>query len=85
MDFARYARTVTLLVRDESLTETMSRYLIGQIQATENVEVRLRTIVVEAHGEAISVPAEIDVVEVARIDRAPTRNPVNLPSQLPCR
>jgi thioredoxin reductase (NADPH) len=59
LHFARYARTVTLLVRDESLTETMSRYLIEQIEATDNVEVRLRTIVVEAHGEerleAISV------------------------------
>jgi thioredoxin reductase (NADPH) len=51
LHFARFARTVTLLVRDGSLTQTMSRYLIDQVEATANVGVRLRTMVVEAHGE----------------------------------
>ena len=49
--FSRYARTVTMLVRGESLDESMSRYLIDQIQKTPNIEVRLRTTVVEVHGE----------------------------------
>ena len=49
--FSRYARTVTMLVRGESLDESMSHYLIDQIQKTPNIKVRLRTTVVEAHGE----------------------------------
>jgi thioredoxin reductase (NADPH) len=51
LHFARYARTVTMLVCEASLTEKMSQYLIEQIEATPNVTVRLRTSVVEAHGE----------------------------------
>ena len=49
--FSRYARSVTMLVRGESLSESMSRYLIDQIAATKNIKVRLRTTVVEAHGD----------------------------------
>lgn len=49
--FARYARTVTMLVRGDSLSKEMSHYLIKQIQGTKNINVRLRTTVVEAHGE----------------------------------
>lgn len=49
--FSRYARTVTMLVRGDSLDEGMSRYLIDQIQKTPNIRVRLRTTVVEVHGE----------------------------------
>jgi thioredoxin reductase (NADPH) len=40
-----------MLVRGDSLDEGMSRYLIDQIQKTPNIRVRLRTTVVEAHGE----------------------------------
>ncbi len=47
---ARYARSVTVLVRGESLADTMSRYLIDQIEATPNVSVRLRTSVQAAAG-----------------------------------
>jgi thioredoxin reductase (NADPH) len=40
-----------MLVRAESLTRSMSHYLIEQIDARKNINVRLRTTVVEAHGE----------------------------------
>jgi thioredoxin reductase (NADPH) len=57
--FARYARTVTMLVRGDSLSQSMSRYLIEQIEATKNVKVRVRTTVVAVRGderlEAITV------------------------------
>ena len=59
MYFSRFARRVVMLVRGDSLSATMSRYLIDQIQATENIHVETRSQVVEAHGverlEAISV------------------------------
>lgn len=49
--FSRYARTVTMLVRGESLAESMSRYLVDQIHSIENIKVRLRTTVVAVHGD----------------------------------
>ena len=71
--FSKYARQVTLLVRGDNLAASMSRYLIDQISALPNVEVRTRSRVVgvEADGrlrelivsagddaEAMRLPAE---------------------------
>jgi thioredoxin reductase (NADPH) len=59
MFFSRYASKVTMLVRGSSLGKSMSQYLIDQIEATENIEVMLRTEVIEAKGkerlEAITI------------------------------
>ncbi|MFI5641159.1 FAD-dependent oxidoreductase [Streptomyces goshikiensis] len=51
MYLARSAKSVTLLVRGESLAASMSYYLIQQIQETPNITVRTRTVVEAAHGE----------------------------------
>jgi len=51
MYFSKYASKVIILVRGDSLTKSMSQYLIDQIEATPNIEVRLHTSVVEAKGE----------------------------------
>jgi thioredoxin reductase (NADPH) len=51
LHLAKFAGRVTLLVRGESLEESMSDYLITQIAATPNVTVRLRTRVVDGGGE----------------------------------
>ncbi|MCC7445824.1 MAG: FAD-dependent oxidoreductase [Anaerolineae bacterium] len=50
MHFARYARNVTILVRGESLTSSMSQYLIDQIAATPTITVMPYTQVVEVGG-----------------------------------
>src|SRR5262249_14686935 len=47
---ARFARRVTLAARGESLEESMSAYLVDELQSQENVTVRLRTQVVDAGG-----------------------------------
>ena len=49
--FAKYARTVTLVVRDSSLLQKMSQYLVHQIEETENIKVLLNSIVSELRGE----------------------------------
>ena len=51
LHLARFAASVTLLVRGESLETGMSSYLITQLQAAPNVHVRLRTQVVNGRGE----------------------------------
>ncbi len=51
MYFSRHARSVTMLVRGDSLAKGMSQYLVDQIQSTENITVRLCTSVTEVKGE----------------------------------
>jgi thioredoxin reductase (NADPH) len=49
--FSRYARTVTMLVRGDSLSKTMSQYLVDQISESKNIQVWLHSSVVELKGE----------------------------------
>jgi thioredoxin reductase (NADPH) len=49
--FSRHAKSVTLVVRGDALERSMSHYLIEQLQALDNVSVRLGTVVDEAHGD----------------------------------
>src|SRR5271157_8527 len=62
MFFAKYACRVVMLVRGETLSTSMSQYLIDQIKQTPNIQVETRSRVVEAHGnghlEAISILCE---------------------------
>ena len=51
LHLAKHARTVTLLVRGDSLAKSMSSYLVRAIEATPNVVVRLRTEVVDGGGD----------------------------------
>ncbi|WP_442577123.1 FAD-dependent oxidoreductase [Microbacterium sp. F51-2R] len=57
--FSRRSRSVTLLVRGESLAASMSRYLIDQLEANPNVAVQTRSEVVGLSGadglEAIDI------------------------------
>jgi thioredoxin reductase (NADPH) len=49
--FSKHAATVTVLVRGPDLEASMSTYLIKQLDAIDNISVRTRTEVVEAHGD----------------------------------
>ncbi len=51
LHFAKYAGKVTMLVRGEGLSATMSKYLIDEIGDTSNIVVEARTQVVEAIGD----------------------------------
>jgi thioredoxin reductase (NADPH) len=50
LHLAEYARTVTLVVRAESLSVGISHYLVQQIEAAPNIQVRLGTEVVGGDG-----------------------------------
>jgi thioredoxin reductase (NADPH) len=62
MFLSQHARTVTLLVRDQTLAATMSRYLIDQLEATDNVTLRYGVSVAAAQGdghlEALTLAAD---------------------------
>ena len=51
LHLARYARRVTLVVRAQSLGAGMSHYLVRQVNATPNVQVRLGTEIVGGGGD----------------------------------
>jgi len=59
---AKYARHVTMLVRSDSLAKSMSKYLIDQILATENISVQSHSIVVEVHGET-----NLEAISIANV------------------
>jgi thioredoxin reductase (NADPH) len=60
--FSNHARSVTLLVRGESLAASMSRYLIEQIATKANVRVETRSEVVAVRGNE-----QLEAIEI--IDR----------------
>ena len=59
--FASHARSVTLVVRGDSLEKTMSRYLVDQVRTHPGVQVALQAEVRAVHGD--DHLAEIDVVD----------------------
>ncbi len=51
LNFAEHARTVTILVRGESMGATMASYLCDRVEATPVIEVRLQCEVVALDGD----------------------------------
>ena len=52
MHLAKHARHVTILVRRTTLVETMSRYLIDEIEGQLNITVRYQTQIVDGSGDS---------------------------------
>jgi thioredoxin reductase (NADPH) len=71
LEFSKYAHSVAIVVRGESLEKSMSRYLIDQLATKSNIEVVCGAQVVAAHGD----PA-LEEVEIHRsADGTSTRSP----------
>jgi thioredoxin reductase (NADPH) len=49
--FSKYAKSVTLVVRGDSLSRSMSYYLVHQINKTSNIHVLLNSKIIEVKGE----------------------------------
>ncbi len=73
MHFAKYAANkVTMLVRGDSLSKSMSQYLIDQIEATPNIEVVLNSSVSEVSGEGKLESICIAHADTGEVERVPT-------------
>ncbi len=70
--FSKYAKTVTLLVRGDSLNKSMSRYLMHQINETPNIHVLLNTKVTEVHGENRLDSITITNTQTGQLQTVPT-------------
>jgi len=51
MHMAQFARRIFIVIRGDSLEETLSQYLVERIQAAPNIEVLTHTEVVALHGD----------------------------------
>jgi thioredoxin reductase (NADPH) len=68
LSFARFARTVTIVVRGAALTEGMSQYLVDRVTDTANIQVLTRARVTGVHGAE-----RLEAVDVACGEAAPVR------------
>jgi thioredoxin reductase (NADPH) len=71
MNFAKYAERVIILVRGESLSSTMSQYLIDQIQETPNIQLWTHASVAEAHGETHLEEISVVCSDTGKTERVP--------------
>lgn len=71
MNFARYAERVVILVRGESLSNTMSQYLVDQVKRTANIQVWTHASVTEAHGETHLEEISVLCSDTNKIERVP--------------
>jgi thioredoxin reductase (NADPH) len=69
--FSRFARSVTMLVRGESIEASMSRYLIEQISAHDSIHVETRSQVVGLHGETDLAEIDVHDARAGRTSRRP--------------
>jgi thioredoxin reductase (NADPH) len=71
MNFARYADRVVMLLRGESLSRTMSQYLIDQIQRTPNIQLWTRASVAEVHGDTHLEEVSVLCSDTNKVERVP--------------
>jgi thioredoxin reductase (NADPH) len=71
MHFSRYASHVTMVVRGESLTKSMSQYLIEQIAATPNVRVLTNSNIAEVYGNSSLEAVTIANSETGSVETCP--------------
>lgn len=67
--FATHARTVTLIVRGNSLEKSMSQYLIEQLNGKANIEVQLRSEIHAVYGDTHLTGVEIRDFESNEVRR----------------
>jgi thioredoxin reductase (NADPH) len=71
MNFAKYAERVVILVRGESLSSTMSQYLIDQIKEMANIQLWTHASVSEAHGETHLEEISVLCSDTNKMERVP--------------
>ncbi|HEY1676422.1 MAG TPA: FAD-dependent oxidoreductase [Candidatus Sulfotelmatobacter sp.] len=71
MNFSKYADRVVILVRGDSLSSTMSQYLIDQIQATPNIQLWTHATVAEVHGDTHLEEISVLCSDTNKVERVP--------------
>ncbi|HKV77489.1 MAG TPA: FAD-dependent oxidoreductase [Candidatus Sulfotelmatobacter sp.] len=71
MNFSKYAERVVILVRGDSLSSTMSQYLIDQIKETPNIQLWTHASVGEVHGDTHLEEVSVLCSDTNKIERVP--------------
>lgn len=71
MNFAKYADRVVILVRGSSLSSTMSKYLIDQIEQTPNIQVWTHASITEVYGDSHLEEISVLCSDTNKIERVP--------------
>jgi thioredoxin reductase (NADPH) len=71
VNLARYARQVTIVVRGDSLAARMSQYLIDEISATPNINVRTSTQIAAADGTGKLETLTVSDTKTGRTETVP--------------
>jgi len=71
MNFSKYAERVIILVRGESLSSTMSQYLIDQIKETPNIQLWTHAAVAEVHGDTHLEEVSVLCSDTNKVERVP--------------
>ena len=71
MNFAKYAERVVILVRGDSLSSTMSQYLIDQIKETPNIQLWTHASVAEVHGDTHLEEVSVLCTDTNKTERVP--------------
>jgi len=71
MNFSKYAERVVILVRGDSLSSTMSQYLIDQISETPNIQLWTHASVSEVHGETHLEEISVLCSDTNKVERVP--------------
>ena len=71
MNFAKYADKVVILVRGNSLSSTMSKYLIDQIQQTPKIQLWTNASVAEVHGNSHLEEISVLCADTGKVERVP--------------
>jgi thioredoxin reductase (NADPH) len=71
MNFAKYAERVVILVRGDSLSSTMSQYLIDQIKETPNIQLWTHASVAEVHGDTHLEEVSVLCTDTSKTERVP--------------
>jgi len=71
MNFSRYAERVVIVVRGESLSSSMSQYLIDQIKETPNIQIWPHASVAEVHGETHLEEISFLCSDTGKLERVP--------------
>src|SRR6201997_2082722 len=71
MNFSKYAERVVILVRGDSLSTTMSQYLIDQIKQTPNIQLWTHASVAEVHGDTHLEELSVLCTDTDKVERVP--------------
>ncbi|HZC22846.1 MAG TPA: FAD-dependent oxidoreductase [Candidatus Binatia bacterium] len=71
MNFSKYAERVVILVRGDSLSSTMSQYLIDQIKETPNIQLWTHASVAEVHGDTHLEELSVLCTDTNKVERVP--------------